>query len=254
MKPAHSQRRPRMPMAARLILWHRRSGLLLLPVIVMLAVTGVLINHSQTLGWYETPVYSRWIGALYGIPAVTVEQGFNTGEHWVSQAGEQLYIDQQPVAHCAQPLLGAVMWQQNLVWLCDQRAELRTPSGELIEPLPELPAQGQTLALDAGQLYFIDPDHHAYQLDETSWSWVASDTVGLLPATSSPLPDALLAVLNHEQPLPGISRERFLLDLHSGRLFGDIGVLVVDLASLVLIFLAASGAWSWLRRLSRRRH
>ncbi|MFT5351416.1 MAG: hypothetical protein ACI9MF_002239 [Gammaproteobacteria bacterium] len=48
----------------------------------------------------------------------------------------------------------------------------------------------------------------------------------------------------------GLSLERILLDLHSGRLLGNAGVFIVDLAALFFVFLALSGSWMWLRKRS----
>ena len=45
-----------------------------------------------------------------------------------------------------------------------------------------------------------------------------------------------------------ITWERIVLDLHSGRIAGDIGVLIMDLAALFLGYLALSGAWLYWRR------
>jgi hypothetical protein len=42
-----------------------------------------------------------------------------------------------------------------------------------------------------------------------------------------------------------ISWQRLLLDLHSGRWFGAYGVWLVDLAAVILLFLALSGCWIW---------
>ncbi len=41
--------------------------------------------------------------------------------------------------------------------------------------------------------------------------------------------------------------ERVLLDLHSGRIFGPVGVLVYDLLALALGFLSISGLLLWFR-------
>ena len=66
------------------------------------------------------------------------------------------------------------------------------------------------------------------------------------------LPPALRDALTARQPLPGISRERVLLDLHSGRLFGWPGVLLVDLIGIGLGLMVLSGVWTSLRRKKRR--
>jgi hypothetical protein len=45
----------------------------------------------------------------------------------------------------------------------------------------------------------------------------------------------------------GLSLERLLLDIHSGRIFGRFGVLIYDLLALVLGFSAVSGLVLWWR-------
>jgi uncharacterized iron-regulated membrane protein len=39
-----------------------------------------------------------------------------------------------------------------------------------------------------------------------------------------------------------------ILDLHSGRLFGRIGVWLFDIAAILLILLALSGTLIWMKR------
>jgi len=39
-----------------------------------------------------------------------------------------------------------------------------------------------------------------------------------------------------------------LLDIHSGRVLGSLGVVLVDLMALLFMLMAASGAWIWSRR------
>ena len=46
----------------------------------------------------------------------------------------------------------------------------------------------------------------------------------------------------------GLSVERVLVDLHSGRLFGLSGIAMMDLAAIALCILAVSGILVWLRR------
>jgi uncharacterized iron-regulated membrane protein len=46
----------------------------------------------------------------------------------------------------------------------------------------------------------------------------------------------------------GLSAERVMLDLHSGRILGRAGVYLVDAAAIVFLLLAVSGTWLWARR------
>jgi len=51
----------------------------------------------------------------------------------------------------------------------------------------------------------------------------------------------------------GLSWERVMLDLHSGRLFGTAGVWVVDVAAVLLLFLALSGFVLWYQHMRVKR-
>jgi len=50
-----------------------------------------------------------------------------------------------------------------------------------------------------------------------------------------------------------ITLERFILDLHSGRIFGIVGIIFNDIFALLLISLAMSGFWIWNTRRAKMR-
>lgn len=54
--------------------------------------------------------------------------------------------------------------------------------------------------------------------------------------------------VNEELRGDGINLEKFILDLHTGKLFGIPGTLISDLAALALIFLTGSGLYNLWRR------
>ena len=45
-----------------------------------------------------------------------------------------------------------------------------------------------------------------------------------------------------------INLERFLLDAHSGRVFGKYGIYVIDVAAILLLILSITGIWLWVVR------
>lgn len=60
--------------------------------------------------------------------------------------------------------------------------------------------------------------------------------------------------MNAEEELRGrgISLEKFILDLHTGNIFGVSGKFISDLAAIALIFLALSGLYNlWMRKKGR---
>lgn len=230
--------------------WHRRLGAVVAALVFLLAVTGILINHSQQMGWHRQPVFSTVLAWLYGIPLVPVERGFPVADHWITQVGDRLHLDRQAVQTCSEPLLGAVRLNDMLAVLCGSRLLLLDGQGGLIEQLANVPAQARALAaLDDRLLLETVSGTFAYSDDSGEWSVAETSVNAVQP---QPLPPALQQHFAHHNPVPGLSWERVLLDLHSGRLFGNAGVLVVDLVGVATALLAFSGLLTWVGR--KRRH
>ncbi len=64
-----------------------------------------------------------------------------------------------------------------------------------------------------------------------------------------PLPTWLTKLAyNIPQQVESIHWERFLLDLHAGRFFGELQFLFLDFSAFCLIFLSASGIYSYWKK------
>ena len=234
------------------IQWHRRIGAVVALLVIFLAATGVLINHSQELGWHRTPVYSATLAALYQIPLQDLEQGFALGPQWIVQRGGQVLLDQQPVVECSAGLSGAALYQDMMAVLCGNEVLLLDTQGQLVETLRGLPQPGRALALQDTALR-VRGDNAIYGFDDASGAW-QTRVPELAPQwiLQQPLPAQLKTALNADNPVPGLTRERVLLDLHSGRLFGTAGVWVVDAVGVLICLLAFSGLITWVGRYYRR--
>ncbi|MEZ5505613.1 MAG: PepSY domain-containing protein [Gammaproteobacteria bacterium] len=234
--------------------WHRRLGLMVALLVILLAVTGILINHSQSMGWHKQPVYSALVARLYGIPVTVIDKGFPLQEHWFTQVGHQLYRDRQPLAvECPDTLLGVAVQPDMLALLCGNVLLLLEPSGELIERVTQLPDQALAVTAHEDGL-LLRTSAAVWHYSDATGSWSAfTGGAALSWSSAAPLPADLQDWLAQRNPVPGISREQVLLDLHSGRLFGSAGVLVVDLVGIVVILLAASGLFTWIGRWRRHR-
>ena len=55
----------------------------------------------------------------------------------------------------------------------------------------------------------------------------------------------------------GLKLERVILDLHSGRIFGQYGIYLMDAAAIALLWLSLSGLWVWnsrRRKMRKKKH
>lgn len=233
----------------RWLRWHRWLGLALLMPILFLVITGVLITVSEWRGWQHEPVQGRLWSSWYGVPPDVPETGYNVGDQWLSRQGGQLMFNTEAVARCPELLVAAVLYEELIAVVCGERLLLLGHDASLLEAISGGPGGGQHLGLDErGQLILATRTGH-YRFDEFAGTWRDHEPQDTRWVDAMPLPDALRDQLAQGAPLPGISRERVVLDLHSGRLFGRAGVWAVNAAAVLMGLLALSGAWTWLKRI-----
>lgn len=228
--------------------WHRRVGAVIGAIALLLAITGILLNHSEWLGLAHRTIDRPWLLALYGIEQPTAV-AYPVGDLWVSHwGGNQLYLQQREVSFCQPPLSGAVLWQGQIVAACADGLVLLTPKGEVIERVGTiygLPLPITGLAV-ADQLYLQAADGvYRADLDALQWDRAQADPETVVP---SPLPVSLATPLGKKLAGAELTLERVVADIHSGRILGGAGVWLADLAALGLVFLGGSGLWLWWRR------
>lgn len=244
----HKRHRPQL---RSLYQWHRYLGLAVALLAVVLALTGVMLNHTERLGLDQRQLSQRWLLNWYGIEPPP-GRFFRAGEQWLSQWNEQLYLGRRELSYRhARPLVGAVRLPEMIVAASDNELLLLTPEGQLIERLDGLsgvPSGIKNIALSTTGLVRLKTPTGGLigHPDSGNWQSEAIST-GQWPVTESP-PAWLRQALAQQHPGPSLPLERVVLDLHSGRLFGSWGNYVMDGAALLLLFNAASGVWIWWRR------
>jgi hypothetical protein len=226
-------------------------------MVVFLAATGILLNHSPSIGLSKTTLKSSWLMDWYGFETASFT-GYRVTKHsldestpnqqWLSHlGGHDLFLNTEPVANCAGPLMGASATSTMLLALCKDELVFLTPQGELIEKLnvlsglPENTSKLQVI----GEEVFVLVDTKPMLLNLDTLATQPSKTTINKWSESAPLPQELVSDLSQRSELPGISMETLILDLHSGRFFGTAGILFVDLIGLLICILAITGLWAW---------
>jgi hypothetical protein len=232
--------------------WHRRFGLLAAFFLLVLAVTGIVLNHTAALALDKRFIDWPWLSAMYGDNSANLP-AYALAGRWLSRAANgMVYLDDIAVAPCSGKLVGALSHDDLLYAGCADALLLLTRDGALVESVNAstgLPTPLQALGLVDGQVVLQSADN---------W-WLADLERLVFDAPAPPgaavsgqlVPARLPAVIRARIPAPQqwLTWERMLLDLHSGRLFGRLGVLWVDLMGVLLGCLALSGfAMWWLHR------
>jgi len=236
---------------------HRWLGISTLLFILILSVTGIALNHSVEIGLDRRFVAVEWLLRWYGIDAPAPSASFSPDGHTVALIGERLYFDENELADGVQGLVGAVALSGRIVIATPTRIFLIGTDGVLVEQLPVsgfLPADVTAVGRTASAVVFLAGDEPYAS---------GADLLAAMPltATGSATVDwAERATLEPEQREAlrrlyrgrGLTLERVLLDIHSGRIVTRAGRWFMDGVAIALIALSLFSLVLWLRRRRRR--
>jgi hypothetical protein len=231
---------------------HRWLGVGAAAFLTLLAATGVLLNHSNSLGLDTRFLANGWLLDHYGVGLPEMQASFDVAGRRVTQLGEQLYLDASPIRLALPELLGAVELDGYVAVASVGELVVLTPAGEVLERWPLETEVGNGLdaiaSTDSGivlkteqGLYLFDFEAAAVEKFDgggTAFDWADASVPG----------PELAAAIEADYRSRVLSLERLLLDVHSGRLAGLSGVIIADLAAAAVLFLAVSGFIMWMRR------
>lgn len=230
---------------------HRSVGAAGAVFVLFMVLSGMVINHSNGLGLDQRHVSQPFLLSWYGLVAPEHIRGFPAGDDWIIYAGSQVFLNDMQVSTVSNGI-GAVAYDQMLIAASSDELLLLDTNGQLIERQPWGPPgagpidsiglrpDGTVVVKSTGQLWLADAELLGWQ--------AAKETV-LNPtwSTSESAPQPLIQRITEQYRGEGPSLERVLLDFHSGRIFGPIGVFIYDLLALVVGFLSISGLVLWIR-------
>jgi hypothetical protein len=241
--------------------WHRRIGLFAALFVIVLLVTGILLNHTEDLKLDSRYVGSSALLDWYGIQAPAKPVSYAAGGHWITQLGERVYFDGHELLNDTGTLIGALTLDDRIIVAIEGRLLLFTAKGERLESLggaDGVPGGMRAIGTKADRLV-VRASHGDYLTDKDGLRWEESEkegdvhtpVEGVVWAEQAAAPAALQQLLAESYRGRGLSAERVLLDLHSGRILGWGGVWLVDAVAVLLMVLALSGVWMWLRLVRR---
>ena len=235
--------------------WHRRTGLAAAIILVLVTVTGVFLNHTSELSLQKKFVGQTWLLSLYGIPEPELVSFELADTSITGDEKGQLYKGATPLESCRGSLVGVSVYAAGFIVACQQELLFFDEQGRLAEKISAiygLPTPVEQLGKCA-QTICIRTPKRLFELDLEQLSFLP--VLGISPVWSErtqlegPAREAIDAMSRER----GLSWERVMLDVHSGRLFGAVGVWVVDAAAIVLLFLALSGFVLWFQHMSVKR-
>jgi hypothetical protein len=250
MTRSHNTKSP-AKLLRSLYIWHRYIGLAVALFVIVLAVTGLLLNHTDEIGLDSIQVSSPALLDWYGIHAPADVRAFDTGALTVAELNGQLYVNNVHMPNIEGTLIGAVAFNELVVAATENQLVLLTPTGELVERMDSstgIPSGIQAIGIGNNGLPVISTRQGDYLGDAGLMRWTGVPAVNARWAMPATLDKAARQSLDNAWRGNGLPLERVMLDLHSGRILGHWGVYLMDAAAILFLLLSISGVWLWIRR------
>src|SRR2546430_16768885 len=84
---------PRLLLLRLLRRWHARIGFSALLFFLILAVTGLALNHGQSLGLDDRVVHAEWLARWDGNKSEPPKKVFRSGHHVLTEANGPWVLD-----------------------------------------------------------------------------------------------------------------------------------------------------------------
>lgn len=238
-------------------IWHRYVGISAAVLLLLLAVSGLFLNHTVALKMDRSFISNQWLLDWYEIEAPQRAINYATQQHNITLIEDKLYLDKKSIHGHFESLAGAIELQDIIIIAIDTQLLLFTHNGELIERINDIDGHrvliGAIGKLDQ-QVVIQTDDFLLTDLDFSNWQTASKkDILSIDWSYPTRLPNKLRHYLEQDYRSNTLTLERIMLDLHSGRILGENGIYVMDAAALMLILLAFSGSYIWLQQLRKRR-
>ena len=247
----HPRKKPRAKLLRSLYIWHRYMGISTAVFVIILTVTGLLLNHTDELKLDANYVQSDVLLDWYGITAPQGLVSYKAGSTQITAVNDRIFWDSKPLLHISAPLAGVQAFDDMVVIVAAGKLSLYTREGELIEKLDNatgVPIDILAIGISSGGLLSVKTARDIYLADANLLEWVRADNPEVRWSTTQTTNPVLQRSLQKAYRGTGLTMERIMLDLHSGRILGRAGVYIMDAAAIGFLLLAASGIWLWLRR------
>jgi hypothetical protein len=228
-------------------------GLSAAAFVLLIAVTGIMLNHSEDFDFDSRHVQTDWVLDRYGIEAPENLTSYLAGERQVTLMGNRLYLHRTRIMGDYRALHGASYIDGIFIIAADNRILLATPPGDIIERLKvegTVSAGIERIGVDTSGGLVVQSPAGRYRADKDfiDWAQWSGDPASVQWARATSVGPELKASLQRQYRNDILPLERLLLDLHSGRFFGPPGPWLFDAAALLLILLSLSGTLIWVKR------
>lgn len=234
--------------------WHRKLGITSALFLIFLSLSGIALNHTESLSLGKSLISSVWLLDHYGVKKPENIRYFYNKK--ISVTNNYVWLEDKLLTEASGVIISATKYQQFWLVLTSSQLMVFDSSGHLIDKLDTtsgLPENSNQLGIHNNDIILQTPTG-LYRSDGDLIDWqifTPQNTVTWF--NEEIITETEINQASKRYRSQFLSLERVILDAHSGRLFGDIGVFVVDIIGLVIILLSISGIYIWLRYANAKR-
>jgi len=227
--------------------WHRKLGIVAAFFLIFLSITGIALNHTDSFKLAHFNVKSTWLLDHYGIKAPNQLSFFSDN---IIATDQLIWLENTLLLEVATPVVSIGKFQNYILIATEQSFYIYTQRGELVDQLDTssgLPYGISEMFLSKSNV-IVKAATGYYQTDSNFYDWQKITTAvepSWIVKTDATPEKKSSAILNYKSQF--LTWERIIVDTHSGRFFGIIGVYFMDAVALLLILLSLSGIYIWIR-------
>lgn len=234
--------------------WHRKLGIIAAFFLIFLSVSGIALNHTESLALAKFPIKSTTLLDHYGITAPKDIRFYDNGN--ISITNDYVWFDGKLLMESDEKVIGGFMLNDMVVLVMPNQISLFTQNAEQIDVLDSLsglPADIMATYVSNNAVTVKTPTGF-YQSDRDLMDWQSIQFIREpIWLEANQVEQSAIEDVSLAYRAQFLTFERIILDAHSGRLFGTVGVLFMDLVALLLILLSLSGVYMWIRHSRSKR-
>lgn len=231
--------------------WHRKLGIFAAFFLIFLSLTGIALNHTDSLNLAHQPIKNSWMLNHYGIQAPTDIRFYPiTNDVALFVTDHLVWFQDKVLLESDETIIALGQFKGFIIVVTSNQLYLYNLSGELIDRLDDtsgIPASITAMAINDKQLY-LKTNNGIYQSDQDLFDWQLAPASQVLTwVKAKQAPASAVVNITREFKSQFLTLERLIVDAHSGRVFGMIGIIFMDLVGFLLILLSLSGIYIWIR-------
>jgi hypothetical protein len=231
-----------------LIATHRALGLTAAIFVVVLSLTGLLLNHPERFDFLASPLHSEAVLRWYGQTPEGELSSFLAGDNSASSLDRGIYVDDHYLTSSDTPLIGFVglrdifaLATSETIWLVAGDPDGGRP--RIVDRMDSASLPGRLLQIgsnSSGNL-LAQTEEGIFRAAADFLSWEVSEASAVEWNERGDVSPEVRSAILRQFGGEGLLWSRLITDVHTGRIFGRFGAVLMDAAAVVLLVLVATG-------------